>query len=91
MAYRLDAPIDLTFSALAHPARRAILRRLAFKEASVSDLAIPFHMSLQAISKHLRILEKAKLISKKTAGRERIVYLNKRALREAYFWLHDFV
>ena len=90
MAYRLDTHIDLTFSALAHPARRAILRRLSYASASVSDLAIPFHMSLQAISKHLRILEKAKLIRKKTAGRERIIVLDRAGLREAKFWLEDF-
>ena len=56
-------PLSTTFSALAHPARRAILSRLATGEATVNQLAEPFRMSLPAVSRHLKVLEKAGLIS----------------------------
>ena len=61
-------PLDRTFAALADPTRRAILARLAAGEASVTELGAPFEMSLPAISKHLKVLERAGLISR---GRER--------------------
>src|ERR671918_896288 len=60
--------LDRTFSALADPTRRAILARLAAGEASVTELAAPFEMSLPAVSKHLKVLERAGLIAR---GRER--------------------
>ena len=59
-----DDPLSLTFAALADPTRRAILARLAAGEATVNELAEPFDMSLQAVSKHLKVLERAGLISK---------------------------
>jgi len=65
---RKTDPLDRTFAALADPTRRAILARLASGEASVLELAAPFDMSLPAISKHLKVLERAGLI---TRGRER--------------------
>jgi DNA-binding transcriptional ArsR family regulator len=62
-----DDPLSITFAALADPTRRAILARLAEGEATVNELAEPFDMSLQAISKHLKVLERAGLI---TRGRD---------------------
>ncbi|HJE61855.1 MAG TPA: metalloregulator ArsR/SmtB family transcription factor [Nocardiopsis listeri] len=62
-----DDPLSLTFAALADPTRREILARLAGGEATVNELAEPFDMSLQAVSKHLKVLEKAGLI---TRGRD---------------------
>ncbi|MEM7060634.1 MAG: metalloregulator ArsR/SmtB family transcription factor [Pseudomonadota bacterium] len=59
-----DAQLDAAFSALAHPARRVILARLAKGEATVNALAEPLDMSLQAVSKHIRVLENAGLISR---------------------------
>lgn len=63
----IDDPLSATFAALADPTRRAILARLASGERSVTELAAPFEMSLPAVSKHLRVLERAGLI---TRGRE---------------------
>lgn len=68
MATATDERLDRTFSALADPTRRAILARLAAGEASVTELAAPFDMSLPAVSKHLKVLERAGLIAR---GRER--------------------
>ncbi|MEU3309484.1 ArsR/SmtB family transcription factor [Nocardiopsis sp. NPDC055551] len=62
-----DDPLSLTFAALADPTRREILARLAGGEATVNELAEPFDMSLQAVSKHLKVLERAGLI---TRGRD---------------------
>ena len=64
----LDLELDRTFAALADPTRRAILRRLASGEATVTELASPFEMTLPAVSKHLKVLERAGLIQR---GRER--------------------
>ena len=64
-----DGNLDQTFGALAHPIRRAILARLASGEASVSELARPFHVSAPAITKHMRILENAGLLSRTKDGR----------------------
>jgi len=65
---KTDERLDRTFGALADPTRRAILARLAAGEASVTELAAPFEMSLPAVSKHLKVLERAGLIAR---GRER--------------------
>ncbi len=64
-------PLDRTFSALADPTRRAILARLARGEASVSELAEPFTISLQAVSKHIRVLERCGLISQRVDAQRR--------------------
>jgi DNA-binding transcriptional ArsR family regulator len=79
--------LDLAFSALADPTRRAILARLAKGETTVSDLAAPFDVSLPAISRHLRVLERADLISQTRAGQFRRCRLNTRGLRGAMEWL----
>jgi len=79
--------LDATFSALADPTRRAILARLATGQASVSELAEPFDMSQPAISKHLKVLEKAGLVSVGRDGARRPRRLEPRALDAATWWI----
>lgn len=83
------APDDLsaTFAALADPTRRAILARLAAGEATVGELAKPFEMSLPAISKHLKVLERAGLIARGRDAQRRPCRLNPEALKTAAEWL----
>ena len=82
--------LNETFSALADPTRRAILTRLAQGEATVSDLAEPFPVSLQAVSKHLRVLERAGLITRGKAAQWRPCYLRAAPMSEATHWLEDY-
>jgi DNA-binding transcriptional ArsR family regulator len=82
--------LDHTFHALADPTRRAILTRLAAGEASVNELAAPFHMSQPAISKHLKVLEKAGLITRGRDAQRRPCRLVAQPLRDATTWLADF-
>lgn len=82
--------LDATFAALADPTRRAILARLASGEASVTELARPFAMSQPAISKHLRVLERAGLISRRRAAQRRPRRLEARPLAEATAWLEHY-
>src|SRR6476659_9357103 len=82
--------LDVTFAALADPTRRAILARLASGEASVMELAEPFAMTQPAISKHLRVLERAGLISRGREAQRRPCRLQARALGEANEWLEDY-
>lgn len=79
--------LDATFSALADPTRRAIVARLAKGEATVTELAEPFDMSLPAISKHLRVLERAGLISRSRQGTMRLSRLDAAPLKDAHTWL----
>ena len=81
--------LSTTFSALADPTRRAILGRLASGEASVKDLAAPFDMSQPAISKHLRVLEKAGLIEQSRQAQWRPRRLRPEALRAAGEWVEQ--
>ena len=76
-----------TFSALSDPTRRDILSRLAEGPASVTEIARPFDMSLPAVSKHLRVLEDAGLITRRIDGRVHTCRLNAAPLREATRWL----
>lgn len=82
--------LDATFSALADPTRRAILARLALGEASVNELAEPFAMSQPAISKHLKVLERAGLISRGRDAQRRPCRLEAQPLAEADDWLEDY-
>src|SRR6202142_3245398 len=82
--------LDTTFAALADPTRRAILARLAKGDASVSELAEPFAMSQPAISKHLKVLERAGLISRGREAQRRPRRLEARPLREATQWLENY-
>ena len=78
--------LDETFRALADGTRREILARLSRGDALVSELAAPFSMSLPAISKHLRVLEDAGLISKKKSGRNRVCHLEADPLQKVASW-----
>jgi len=75
--------LDAVFHALAHPARRAILRELAKDERSISELAAPFDMSLEAVSKHVDVLERARLLRRTHRGRVRQCKLRPEPLRDA--------
>jgi DNA-binding transcriptional ArsR family regulator len=79
--------LSTTFSALADPTRRAILARLAEGEATVNELAEPFPISLQAVSKHLKVLERAGLIARGRSAQLRPSRLQAEALKEASDWL----
>lgn len=82
--------LDLTFAALADPTRRAILARLASGEASVQELAEPFEMSQPAISKHLKVLERAGLISVDIDAQRRPRRLETKRLEEAVDWIERY-
>jgi DNA-binding transcriptional ArsR family regulator len=83
-------PISSTFSALADPTRRAILARLALGETSVTELAAPFEMSMPAVSKHLRVLEKAGLIARGREAQWRPCKLKPEPLKQAAGWLEEY-
>jgi DNA-binding transcriptional ArsR family regulator len=92
IGYGKRAPhrLDATFAALADPTRRAILARLASGQASVTELAQPFAMSQPAISKHLKVLERAGLISRGREAQRRPRRLEARPLAEATQWLERY-
>jgi DNA-binding transcriptional ArsR family regulator len=86
-----DAPeLDAVFAALADPTRRAMLARLAQGPASVGELAAPFDMSQPAISKHLKSLERAGLISRRAEKQKRMAVLNAAPMGDAVTWLTEF-
>ena len=87
---RTSAQLDATFAALADPTRRAILARLATGAASVTELAAPFAMSQPAISKHLKVLERAGLVSRGRDRQRRPRRLDPRPLAEATKWLERY-
>jgi len=82
--------LSTTFSALADPTRRAILARLAAGEASVTELAEPFAMSLPAVSKHLKVLERAGLISRSRTAQWRPCRLAPEPLKDAAGWIDEY-
>jgi DNA-binding transcriptional ArsR family regulator len=84
------ARLDATFSALADPTRRAILARLALGEASVNELAEPFEISQPAISKHLKVLEKAGLVSRARDAQRRMCRIEAQPMAEANDWLEKY-
>ncbi len=79
--------LDDTLTALADPTRRAILARLGAGEARVTDLAAPFDISLNSVSKHIRILERADLVRRRRAGREHLLSFNPQPLDDAMAWI----
>ena len=85
---RID--LDRVFSALADPTRRAILRRLVRRPATINELARPFSVSLNAISKHVMVLERAGLVRRQIKGREHHCRIEPRPLREANSWLERY-
>lgn len=86
----LTFPLDSVFGSLADPTRRDILSRLQAGSLNVSEIAEPYDMSLAAVSKHLKILEQAKLIMKRRKGKERIVSLRPKAMIEAAEYLKQY-
>ncbi len=84
---RTDEQLDAVFGALADPTRRAILTRLTQGEATVTELAKPFTVSQPAISRHLRVLERAGLISRSRRATARLSHLEAEPLKEATVWL----
>ncbi len=80
-------PLSAVFGALADPTRRAILLRLTEGDANVAELAAPFRVSQPAISRHLKVLERAGLISRRRRATARISHLEAEPLREATVWL----
>jgi DNA-binding transcriptional ArsR family regulator len=88
--FELAGRLDATFGALADPTRRAILAKLAVGEASVTELAAPFDMSQPAISKHLKVLERAGLISRGRDAQRRPCRIDARPLANALEWLESY-
>ncbi len=82
--------LDQVFGALADPTRRAILERLCLGESTVTEIAAPFSSSLPAISKHLRVLEGAGLIARRSVGRQRICRLTPDAMENAADWINHY-
>ena len=85
-----DNKLDATFSALSDPTRRAILARLAQGEAQVTELAEPFGISLPAVSKHLKVLEKAQLITRRKQGRIHRFTVNPKPIDSAKSWIETY-
>jgi DNA-binding transcriptional ArsR family regulator len=90
MVNKSSSKLNLVFGALSDPTRRTILEKLARQEATVTELAEPFKMSLPAISKHLRVLEEAGLLSRRRDGRVHHIHLNAVPLIEAVKWLDHY-
>jgi DNA-binding transcriptional ArsR family regulator len=90
MAATTSDPLSATFAALADPTRRAILARLTRGEASVNELAEPFEMSLPAVSKHLKVLERAGLIARGREAQWRPSRLQAAPLKDAAEWLEQY-
>ncbi|HKQ48232.1 MAG TPA: metalloregulator ArsR/SmtB family transcription factor [Phycisphaerae bacterium] len=82
--------LDRVFHALAHPTRRAILRRLSDREQTLSELAAPFRMSFPAASKHVRVLERARLVRRRVVGRTHLCRIAPRPLAQADEWLEGY-
>jgi DNA-binding transcriptional ArsR family regulator len=87
MALARQSNLDDTLMALADPTRRAILQRLSLGEARVTEVAQPFAISLNSVSKHIRTLERAHLVRRRRAGREHILSFNPEPLDEAAAWI----
>jgi len=85
----MQTSLDHTLTALADPTRRAILQRLSHGEARVTELADPFAMSLNGVSKHIRMLERADLVRRRRAGRDHFLSLNPQPLDAAAAWIVD--
>src|SRR5689334_12190791 len=83
----MSANLDRTLVALADPTRRAILTRLSRGEARVTEIAAPFSISLNAVSKHIRMLEGARLVRRRRQGRDHFLSLNRKPLDEAARWI----
>jgi DNA-binding transcriptional ArsR family regulator len=89
-AIQSDDRLDATFAALADPTRRAILRRLTMGEATVTEIAAPFEMTLPAVSKHLKVLERAGLIARGREAQWRPCKLEAEPLKEVADWVGEY-
>ncbi len=83
----MSSDLNLVMMALADPTRRAILHRLSRGEARVTEMSQPFAMSLNAVSKHIRVLERARLVRRRRAGREHFLSLDPKPLDDAATWI----
>jgi len=90
MVKHSDDTLDYTFAALADPTRRRILESLSHREWRVTDLAEPFDMSLPAVSKHLRVLERAGLLKRRRLGREHYLQLEAKPMSRAASWIEHY-
>jgi len=90
MVKESSATLDRVFHALAHPARRAMLRRLADGERNLSELAAPLRMSFPAASKHVRVLEHAKLVRRRQVGRTHVCRIEPKPLAQVTEWLESY-
>lgn len=86
---RVISDLDATLVALADPTRRSILRQLVRGEARVTDLARPYHISLNSVSKHIRVLERAQLVRRRRVGREHLLSFNPVAFDRAVRWMEE--
>lgn len=84
------ADLDLVFGSLAHPVRRDILRRGARERLTVGDMARSYDLSFAAVSKHIKILERARLVTKRRRGREQVVELSRDAFDSASAYLKEY-
>ena len=89
MATTAQSDLDQTLLALADPTRRAILQRLSQGEARVTELARPFDISLNSVSKHIRMLERARLVRRRREGREHLLSLDPQPLDEVAAWIEQ--
>src|SRR5438132_9320437 len=85
-----SAALNRVFHALAHPARRAMLRRLTHGERNLSELAAPLRMSFPAASKHVRVLERARLVRRRVVGRTHLCRIEAEPLGQANGWLEEY-
>ena len=85
-----DRALDRVFHALAHPARRAMLQRLADGERNLTELAAPLRMSFPAASKHFRVLEQARLARRRVVGRTHLCRIEGKPLAQANHWLENY-
>lgn len=90
IATQPSANLDAVFAALADPTRRAILAQLSAGEASVNEIASPFEMSQPAVSKHLKVLERAGLVTRAVDQQRRPARLNAAPMKDAVAWLEEF-
>lgn len=89
MTAALENRLDRTLAALADPTRRAILRQLSQGQTRVTDIAEPFEISLNSVSKHIRVLERADLVKRRRSGREHWLTFNRKPLDEAAAWIES--
>jgi DNA-binding transcriptional ArsR family regulator len=82
--------LNTVLAAISHPSRRAIMARLMNGPARVTEIAEPFDMSLNAVSKHLKVLEQARLIHRQKKGRDHVIELRAEPLREVAAWVHEY-